>query len=294
MHYPVAMLLLLLLLGSVAGGQTNDDDAYLHCIERGECGLASVCSFELRADPMRCDPTATNPRASCRNLTGHIMSARNGLGDDVALRWDAPGATPVNGSVPSGDLWIGAKTRRFFDTGLAGPHTVRLRDGLETLDTTIADWHTMCTPNDACQYLLRTCFDQQSHRCTEYARHCGGFADDAEETARRHRCIPNCISTFYTPVFGGIDPYTAIDSDALVQGIAWSLGNGTNVSALLLSGHAPDGAGGGGGTIAILAILVTLSLAVNGGFIYMRYFHNNDIDTGTGRSLFVGDDGYGY
>lgn len=269
---PLLQLVALLVLAVTAARASVTTD-FLHCIERGDCGLDSVCSFVLPADPQRCVPGA------CVDLTGQIMRVRNGLDHGLTLTWDAPGSatTDANGTthVPGGTLQLEPAGGRYFDTGLTGSHTVRLRDGAETLDTTVADWRTECTPNDACHYLLRACFDHSSPRCTAYARHCGGFAESPEEAARRQRCIPNCFTTFYLEDFAPLGPdfdaYAAMDYDAVTQGVAWLLGNGTNVTAYILAGSVEAAAqhrGLGGG--AIVAILLAV-LALVGGAVYLLY-----------------------
>lgn len=267
----VAVLLLTAAMHSVRATLATD---YLHCIERGECGLDSVCSFSLPANSGRCGP------GTCLPLTGQIMRVRNGLREDVTLAWDAPGSahTNENGTTvrPGGPLAVPAHSGRYFDTGLTGSHTVRLYDGAsETLDTTVADWRTECTPNDACHYLLRACFGQTNERCTDYARHCGGFAESAEEAARRQRCVPNCYATFYLEEFsalgGEFDLYTAMNYDAVARGIAHMLGNGTNVTAYILAGSEGDAAaaGMGGGTVVVIVIAVLVVLAAALFFLYL-------------------------
>lgn len=267
------LLLLLAVVAAVCGARAALADEFVQCTARANCGLASVCSFALPADPQRCAPGA------CAPLTGHIMRVDNGLARDATLAWDANDGSGGANATHSGRVWVAAHGSRYFDTELAGPHTVRLRLDREVLTTAAARWETQCAPNDACHYLLRTCFDQHSARCTAYARHCGGFGDSVEEAARRQRCIPNCLTTFdrYRDAFAALGPefdvYTAFAYDPLVQALAWHVGNGTNATAVLLAALDADAASAGlGGGSLVLLVLGTLAIVVGAVYLLWLFF----------------------
>lgn len=276
-RFPFAHLLFLVVVLLATGPdrvRADLADEFLQCTARASCGLVSVCSFALPADPQRCAPGA------CAPLTGHIMRVDNGLARDATLAWDANDGSGGANATHGGSAWVAAHGSRYFDTQLAGPHTVRLRLDREVLTTAAARWETQCAPNDACHYLLRTCFDQHSARCTAYARHCGGFGDSVEEAARRQRCIPNCLTTFdhyrdaFAPLGAEFDVYTAIAYDPFVQAVAWHVGNGTNVTAVLLAALDADAAQAarlGGGSV-VLIVLGTLVVVVGAVYVLWLFF----------------------
>lgn len=191
---------------------------FVHCIERGACRFELICPFTLDADMSRCF------METCQPIEGHVMAVHNALEYGVNASWHVVGNTSHGGRID-----MASTSTRYFDTHLpvGEAHSVSLTvDGQDVSIVLLAAANTAsnaeCTPDETCDYLLRACYgvqqgQQEATYCTDYARHCHGFAKVDEE--RRQACIPSCLDTYYGHFFqnmGRENVFDSYDSDLLV------------------------------------------------------------------------------
>ncbi len=256
------------------------DKDLIFCIENGKCGLSNICSFAL-GDGLSEGRCFGN---GCFNMTGHIMRIENDMDYSINFKWDVLGDdTYHNVEVPK-------HSAKYINTDHSSSHSVRLYIGDEPVDTTVASFD-QCTPNEACEYLLRVCYGPESvdPKCAEYARHCHGFAkenSDAKET-----CIPDCIMTYYSEDIK-VDP-TQIDPELVVD--FFYNGGGVIGSATIttMMETVPTAATVTIIVLAIYAVIITIALAV----VSWKWWYSsryNYVDLNGGGSPNGGPPGRGY
>jgi hypothetical protein len=262
------VLLLLVLLLAVGTPSARADVAadFTRCLQVGRCRMEDVCSFALAPDHARCF------NETCTNLTGHLMAVHNGLDVAVNATWDVLGHVPAS-AVHSGPLHIVAGGARYFDTGVTGPHSVRLAVDGETVDVVVADANATttadggtpapCTADEACDYLVRACYDAPDEvRCIDYARHCGGFAK--QDSARGPQCVQTCLAMHYDARIR--NPYS-VDVAALVAVVESQevRGGETNRAFDVCVASAPVVNSDDTHTVALTLLVIALVVAVLSG-----------------------------
>lgn len=253
---------------------------YVQCVEKRQCGLSSICSFVLLA------PATMNPKV---DLSGYIMRIANGLAVPVTITWDILGtysasnrtSTPkcggrVNGTIlpNSTTFTLNAYDTRFVNTHCHDIHTIRLQVTNETVDTEIANPEFVCTNDQACEYLVRSCFaNNDDPQCKEYATYCQTalkYTNSNIDTFRK-ACIPNCLAEFYSERV--TDPYRYTSDDILDTMMSpyytMITANGKSTATTLQSHSGLDG---GVITAIVLGSVVFLVVtAALGIFFFVRY-----------------------
>jgi hypothetical protein len=244
-----------------------EDQAFLRCVENGECGAENRCSFRLQGY----DPSAVNNTSGADGVVtvgGHLMTVKNRMPYSVIFYWDVLGYNPPSGE-PSSSRYHGVYARpnsaNYVDTGYYGSHTFRLyvytlgndpgvlddpvdAQNLEFLQSLVAS-EEECTKFQACSLLNNVCYmaSPTNEACRSYRYACEGFN---EGDAAKYACIPECVFTYWADRF---DETPEIDS----EGVVGCIERGCGVR--------DGGANGLCNTSAVvgLSIVMTLSLLVN-------------------------------
>lgn len=262
MHHSQTLLLVALLLSIIL--RSCDASLYLdfiQCVEQKQCGLNSVCAFELKA---------TNRST----INGYIMRISNGLTLPVDITWDILGNSTLPAPI---SFQLAAHDSRFINTHQQGIHTIRLQVSNSTVDTEIANPEFACTSDQACEYLVRSCFaNNDDFMCKDYANYCQSalkYTNSNIDTFRQ-ACIPNCIAEFYADTIA--DPYRYKSSeimqflDGYYQKV--SAGSATTDALGSTSSHSTFPIGG---TVAIIVLSAAVLIAVVVGiFVFIQYRRN--------------------
>ncbi len=237
---------------------------YVQCVEQRQCGLSSVCSFVL-----------TPPAGSVNktDIKGYIMRISNGLSKPINLTWDILGTSRClnmsNLTSMKTTFTLEDHNSRFINTHCNDIHTIRLQVSNETTDTEIANPEFLCTSDEACEYLVRSCFaNNDDPLCKDYSSYCHTalkYTSSNMDTFKQS-CIPNCISEFYSGET--TDPYRYNSDDEMEK-----LSRYYNLAV-----NNPDKSATGlpvGVTITIvLGVAVLVILIAVGIFIYVRRRRN--------------------
>ena len=253
---PLSLIVILVLVCAVLGQNSLYVD-YVQCVEQRQCGLTSVCSFLLPV------PSSLAPETNKSDITGYIMHISNGLEKTINLTWDVlgnPGNTKTTFS-------LDGHTSRYINTHYHDVHTIRLQVRNDTADTEIANPEFVCTADQACEYLVRSCFaNNDDPLCKEYAIYCQAtlkYTTSHMDTYRQ-ACIPNCLAEFYDAKIA--DPYR-YTSDEIVAKVSSSYRSKVVIV---------DETGLPAGLIVTIVLGVALVLIgfIVGLFVYIRYRRN--------------------
>lgn len=133
----------------------------LQCIQEGNCGLFSVCSYSLIFNEPCMSGKTCNETSNGLNemsIEGNIMMLKNGLDHVVDYTWNVVGYIhdPKSDDVSARKYVLPSFSYAYFDTNIPLYHTVRLISNGETIDTK-ASSKKECTKHETCQYMLRVC-----------------------------------------------------------------------------------------------------------------------------------------
>lgn len=169
------------------------DKDLLSCLEKGTCGIKSLCSFAFTYqeacvpmtsdDVYRDNDTATRntapkpPPSTTRNnlgvvikpdcsndgtieytVEGNVMQLKNGLDKTLDYTWNVVGYAydTKTDDMTARRFILSSYSTAFFDTGIPFRHTVRLEHGSQVINTELSS-KRQCTTYEACQYLLKVC-----------------------------------------------------------------------------------------------------------------------------------------
>lgn len=276
------------------------DHDFVRCTSKGDCGLVDKCSFKLNYggsdDDDDDDGDSPFPEEggegtlSGYTVKGHVMAIKNAMDYSITFYWDILSSSEeeeegdddgdFSSSKHRGFVLSKPKSMVYFDTGVYGPHTVRLYVPLlsatngsdvwagskedpfsshaESVQTLVAD-DDRCSRVQACKLLLNVCFNNKDSEgsqdeCEVYSDACDDFSD--EDELAKSSCIPECIYEYYPKEIG---EYVDIDSDQVVEWIRRGGGVvGSKVDGLCNTS-----------TVVALAVVLFFSVLLNVAAIYV-------------------------
>lgn len=209
MRHVFALILLTIPTWFVIGSETNETDAtvfplsqdFIKCMEKGKCGIESLCNFRFRKyhlsksndftntdkdtqarDPCNDDgkpfqppPARSNvpvtPGSTVKDLCvpiaeGFIFSVSNAMDYPVTFQWNVLDKILDVGlgeltTKKSGTVTVPANGIRYFTDSIYKTHTVRLFVRNEFVDEALAMEAKKCTVDDTCDLLFNMCYQNQ-------------------------------------------------------------------------------------------------------------------------------------
>jgi hypothetical protein len=218
--------------------QIDDEEMgqdFVYCIERGGCGLSSICSFSFNGlhvaesnsevitskhpsspkDSIENEATKSleegEEESECKDelckplVFGHIFSISNDMDYNITFKWDVldrphkknNGNTHVVSNRPiQGEIKVESRSVTYFTTDIKGTHVVRLSLGTQFIDKVVALEQKMCKHRDACDFLFRSCY-YLGRDDPMCKTYESQCSGFTKKKQDREQCIETCLITYF-------------------------------------------------------------------------------------------------
>jgi hypothetical protein len=196
--------LLLLVISSFCSNTTNNQDDtddetplsqdFIKCLEKGKCGIESLCSFRFKKhhvsrsndgtlDTSRsldfCNseikpfqPIPVSLETKTKNdlcvpiAEGYIFSIANDMDYPIKFGWNVlDKGLDVNPKAKTkGTIFVPKKSIRYFTNGIPKTHKTQLYIQNQYVDESLALEAKKCTIDDTCDLLFRLCYQNQEDK----------------------------------------------------------------------------------------------------------------------------------